>query len=146
MENKTPNNSLFIAQPGLPTEIPTRVQYPLADFYRYEVSFLQQLFNVPLYPDRTNINLENTRAQIRYRLFPVIEVLGFDFATKQKAHALAATPRKFVNVSTRQQTTSTTEITPGIQALVLATKNRVKFELPGTRTPNCPIKSRELYH
>ena len=146
MEHKAPNTLLFIAQPGIPDSGSTKVYYPLSSFYRYEVSFLQQLFHLPLYPDQTNISLENTRAQVRYTLLPVVKKLGFGFPPNKEEKPLPSSSRKYGKGLTRQQTTPSSEITPAIQTLVLATKSHVKFEMPGTRTPNCPIKSRELYH
>ena len=146
MEHKASNAWLFIAQPGIPDSAPTKVYYPLSSFYRYEVSFLQHLFHIPLYPDQTNVNLENTRAQVRYTLLPVIKALGFGLATNKEEEPLPPSPQKYAKGLKLQQTIPPSEITPAIQILVLATKSLVKFELPGTRTPNCPIKSRELYH
>lgn len=146
MEHRAPNTLLFIAQPDLPDSKPTKVYYPLRSFYRYEVSFLQQVFHVPLYPDQTNISLENTRAQVRYTLLPAIKRLGFGFATHKEEDSLPPSSEKDAKGLKRQQTIPISEVTPAIQTLVLATKSHVKFELPGTRTPNCPIKSRELYH
>lgn len=145
MAYKTPNSSLFIAQPGLANLVPVKVYYPLSSFYRYEISFLQQLFNIPLYPDQTNINLENTRAQVRYTLLPLIKRLGFG-PTKKEQEFLLSTPRKDEKGSMHQQTRPKAATIPAIQTLVLATKSHLRIELPGTRTPNCPIKSRELYH
>lgn len=143
MDFKTLNTPLFIAQPATPTSITVSIGYPLSIFYRYEISFLQQLFNVPLYPDRTNGDLENTRAQVRYIVLPVVDALGFGLSKKQEHYA---PQQKRVKVSTHYQRTRRRRTRPAVQALILATKRHVKFELPGTRTPNCPIKSRELYH
>lgn len=146
MEHRAPNTLLFIAQPGIPDSVPPTIYYPLNSFYRYEVSFFQQLFHIPVYPDQTNISLENTRAQVRYTLLPVIKRLGFGFDTNKEKDALSPSSQKYAKGLQHQQITTISEIPPTIQTLVVATKSHVKFELPGTRTPNCPIKSRELYH
>lgn len=146
MEHKAPNTLLFIAQPGIPDSVPPTVCYPLNSFYRYEVSFFQQLCHIPVYPDQTNISLENTRAQVRYTLLPVIKRLGFGFDTNKEKEGLPPSSEKYAKGLQHQQITTISEVIPTIQTLVLATKSHVKFELPGTRTPNCPIKSRELYH
>jgi hypothetical protein len=146
MDSKTPQTSLFIAQPTISAALSASVQYPLGNFYRYEISFLQRFFTLPLYPDRTNVGLENTRAQVRYRLLPMVETLGFGLATKQEQHSWISTQEKHPPGSTHQQRRPTATTRPVIETLVLAIKRHLKFELPGTRTPNCPIKSRELYH
>lgn len=145
MAPKTSHSSLFIAQPGLTDSVPAKVYYPLGSFYRYEISFLQQVFNIPLYPDQTNVSLENTRAQVRYILLPLIKRLGFG-PIKKEQKFLPSTPRTYEKDSMHQQRRPKEDTIPAIQTLVLATKNHLRFELPGTRTPNCPIKSRELYH
>lgn len=143
MEDK-PKIPLFIAQSDTPASVPVTVHLPLNSFYRYEVSFLQKVLSLPVYPDQTNLNLENTRAQVRYTLLPRVERLGFGLAIKEK-DSLPSARQKRLTGSTRQQIRPKAGIAPTIQ-IVLATKNHIKFELPGTRTPNCPIKSRELYH
>lgn len=146
MEHNISKTPLFIAQSGTPAWVPVKLHLPLDSFYRYEISFLQQLLSLPIYPDQTNVSLENTRAQVRYTLLPKVESLGFGLTTKQEEDSLPPARQKRVMGSTHQQITPKPGTAPAIQTLVLATKNHVKFELPGTRTPNCPIKSRELYH
>ena len=141
MEHKTPTSSLFIAQQGTPTSTPSELHYPVGAFYRSEISLLQRLFNLPLYPDQTNVTRENTRSQVRYTLLPLTEILGFGPAKKQEQEPRMLNQQKDTEDARPQQVTR-----PALQTLVLATKNHIKFELPGTRTPNCPIKSRELYH
>lgn len=145
MEDNTPKTSLFIAHPGTVDSVPSKVYYPLGSFYRYEVSFLQQLFHLPLYPDQTNLSLENTRGQVRYTLLPVIKRLGFGLAIRKEQGDLPSSPRKKAK-STTHQPPPPLETRAAIKIVILATQSHGKFELPGTRTPNCPIKSRELYH
>ena len=78
MNDNTSKTPLFIAHSDSSGLVPAKVYYPLSSFYRSEVSFLQQLFHLPLYPDQTNLSLENTRAQVRYTLLPIIKRLGFE--------------------------------------------------------------------
>ena len=146
MEDNTTKTSLFIAHPGIFDSVAAKVYYPVGSFYRYEVSFLQRVFYLPLCPDQTNLSLENTRAQVRYSLLPVIERLGFGLATRKEQDTLPSSPRKEAKGSTYQSLTPPLETRTAIKTFVLATQGHVRFELPGTRTPNCPIKSRELYH
>ena len=146
MNDNTSKTPLFIAHSDSSGLVPAKVYYPLSSFYRSEVSFLQQLFHLPLYPDQTNLSLENTRAQVRYTLLPIIKRLGFGLATRKDKDTLPLRPRKKAKDAMYQSPTPQLEARSASKLFVLATQSHVKFELPGTRTPNCPIKSRELYH
>ena len=146
MNDNTSKTPLFMAHSDSSGLVPAKVYYPLSSFYRSEVSFLQQLFHLPLYPDQTNLSLENTRAQVRYTLLPIVKRLGFGLATRKDQDTLPLSPRKKAKDAMYQPPTPQLEARSASQLFVLATQSHVKFELPGTRTPNCPIKSRELYH
>ena len=146
MNDNTSKTPLFIAHSDSSGLVPAKVYYPLSSFYRSEVSFLQQLFHLPLYPDQTNLSLENTRAQVRYTLLPIVKRLGFGLATRKDQNTLPLSPRKQAKDAMYQPPTPQLEARSASKRCVLETQSYVKFELPGTRTPNCPIKSRELYH
>ena len=146
MNDNTSKTPLFIAHSDSSGLVPAKVYYPLSSFYRSEVSFLQQLFHLPLYPDQTNLSLENTRAQVRYTLLPIVKRLGFGLATRKDQNTLPLSPRKQAKDAMYQPPIPQLEARSASKLFVLATQSYVKFELPGTRTPNCPIKSRELYH
>lgn len=147
MENKLHQTSLFIARMKPVLKVVTLQQHiPLEKLQRREISFLQGSLNVPVYPDQTNYGQENTRAQLRYRLFPVIEDLGFESFGQQLEKLLPLNQKKQRLVSVEKGIKREPNNTHTQQTVIMEINGRVKFELPGTRTQNCPVKSRELYH
>lgn len=146
MEHKLYPPSLFIAQlKPLSNVVTLQKSFPLEKLQRQEISFLQQSLKIPVYPDQTNFGQENTRAQLRYSVFPIMEDLGFESFGQQleKLFTLQQKTQRLVPIEK--------QITLGYnntcsQTVKMTIKGHLKFELPGTRTQNCPVKSRELYH
>lgn len=147
MEPKLDQTSLFIARIKPVANVVTLQQaLPLEKLQRREISFLQCSANLPVYPDQTNVRQENTRAQLRYSLFPVIENLGFESFGQQIEKLITLHQKKQGLVSLDKQTTQDSKKELSLQIIKMTVKGHVTFELPGTRTQNCPVKSRELYH
>lgn len=147
MEPKLDQTSLFIARITPVSNVVTVQQtLPFEKLQRREISFLQRSVNIPVYPDQTNAGQENTRAQLRYSLFPVIENLGFESFRQQIEKLITLHQMKQGLVSVDKQTTQGSNKVLSLQRVKMTVKGHVTFELPGTRTQNCPVKSRELYH
>ena len=119
---------------------------PLKKLQRREISFLQCSLKVPVYPDQTNTGQENTRAQIRYSIFPIIEDLGFEYFEQQLEKLIKLHERKQRSVAGDNLTIHRPNDGRLVQTIVMTVAGYITFELPGTRTQNCPVKSRELYH
>lgn len=147
MEHKLSRTSLFIAQ-ITPVSHGVKVQQavPLEKLQRREISALQGLLNIPTYPDQTNAGQENTRAQLRYSLFPLIEDLGFESFGQQLEKLITLQQKKQRRISSDKRTNLGSNKALALQMITVTVKGYVTFELPGTRTQNCPVKSRELYH
>lgn len=147
MEPKLYGSSLFIAQVK-PVSNGVTVQYsvPLEKLQRREISFLQCSANIPVYPDQTNMGQENTRAQLRYSLFPVIENLGFESFGQQIEKIITSPQQTQRVIPFDKQTILGSSKVLSLQTVLSTVKGHITFELPGTRTQNCPVKSRELYH
>jgi hypothetical protein len=144
MEHNPHQPSLFIARiRPVSTPVPFEPSFPLDKLQRREISFLRESLNIPVYPDRTNFGQENTRAQVRYTVFPVIDALGFAPFENHLAALLTLIPRKPRRVPRHPRARRDSNNTCA-GGMIL--HGRVKIELPGTRTQNCPVKSRELYH
>lgn len=147
MEPKLYRTSFFIARTKHVSNVVTLQQsLPLEKLQRREISFLQCSINIPIYPDQTNTGQENTRAQLRYSLFPVIEDLGFESFEQQIEKLITFHQKKQGVTSSDKQTTRDSNKILSLQIVIMTIKRHVTFELPGTRTQNCPVKSRELYH
>lgn len=147
MEYKLYRTSFFMARIKSGSKVVTSQQIvPVKKLNRREISFLQGTLNIPVYPDQTNVGQENTRAQLRYSLFPVIENLGFDYFGQQLEKLPMLQQKRRQLLFTGNQTTSGSNKTVRLQSVLVSVKGHLTFELPGTRTQNCPVKSRELYH
>ena len=147
MEPKLYRTSHFIARIKPVLNVVTLQQaLPLEKLQRREISFLQCSLSIPVYPDQTNTGQENTRAQLRYSLFPVIENLGFESFGQQIEKLITSPQKKHARISFNKRKTHNSNKILCRQTVIMTVKRHLTFELPGTRTQNCPVKSRELYH
>lgn len=147
MEYKLYRTSFFMARIKSGSKVVILQQsVPVKKLNRRDISFLQGTLNIPVYPDQTNVGQENTRAQLRYSLFPLIENLGFDSFGQQLEKLITLQQKNRRLIFTGNQTTRESNKALRLQSVVVSVKGHVTFELPGTRTQNCPVKSRELYH
>ena len=68
------------------TKDPLFLSRPLLGLTRNELNFLCTYWKLPVYSDQTNLNIQNTRSQLRYVMFPLLDSLGFLNSTENLAN------------------------------------------------------------